>query len=201
MPFYLLSLDDMISQKGESFVRKELSSFSCPLNKDVEIFLKEKSIIFSQHGYSKTHLVYTSYKNKKVLIGYFTLSPKVIIVKKKSVSKTLLKRLSGFATYNSDLKQYTIPSPLIGQLGKNYTNGYNNLISGDELLKLAIDKVKKVQREIGGKTVYLECEDKDRLKEFYQSNGFVFYDYRKLDRDEIGCLSGQYLVQMLKYLK
>ena len=92
-------------------------------------------------------------------------------------------------------------APLIGQLGKNFANSYNTLISGDELLKLALDKVKKMQEIVGGKIVYLECEDKPRLIDFYSENGFVNFGKRMLDRDETDTLSGEYLIQMLKYMK
>ena len=85
-------------------------------------------------------------------------------------------------------------------MGKNYNNGYNKLISGDVLLKLALDKIKEAQDLMGGRYVFLECEDKDKLKEFYESNGFVCYDKRNLEKDERDKNSGQYLLQMLKDL-
>jgi len=53
---------------------------------------------------------------------------------------------------------------------------------------------------IGGRIVYLECEDKSHLIQFYESNGFVSFGQRPLDRDETEVLSGKYLIQMLKYL-
>ncbi|MCU5941466.1 N-acetyltransferase, partial [Clostridioides difficile] len=53
----------------------------------------------------------------------------------------------------------------------------------------------------GGKIVYLECEDKPKLIEFYKDNGFVDFGKRSLDKDETDSLDGGYLVQMLKYLK
>lgn len=76
----------------------------------------------------------------------------------------------------------------------------NKLISGDVLLKLATDKVHAIQSVLGGKFVYLECEDKDSLIKFYSENGFVAFGKRNLDRDERDRQSGQYLVQLLKYL-
>ena len=88
---------------------------------------------------------------------------------------------------------------MIGQLGKNYANGYNNLITGEELLKLALDKVQEMQHIVGGKIVYLECEKKEQLIEFYSQNGFVNFGTRTLDRDETN-LTGEELVQMLKYM-
>lgn len=66
---------------------------------------------------------------------------------------------------------------------------------------LAIEKVSEMQMIVGGKTVYLECEDKERLLEFYSRNGFVNFGQRQLENDEIGEMQGEYLIQMLKYLK
>ena len=69
------------------------------------------------------------------------------------------------------------------------------------MLKLACDKVKFVQGEIGGRIVYLECEDKEKLIQFYSDNGFVAFGIRRLDKDEVNIIDGSYLVQMLKYLR
>lgn len=75
------------------------------------------------------------------------------------------------------------------------------MITGDELLKLACDKVQEIQKNIGGKIVYLECEDTVKLVGFYQDNGFYNFGKRTLEHDETDVMSGQYLIQMLKYLK
>lgn len=99
----------------------------------------------------------------------------------------------------SILSSFSVSAPLIGQLGKNFANGNNTLISGDELLKLAIDKVKSIQYEIGGKFVYLECEDNEKLKNFYQRNNFKIFGTRNLDRDETN-IKGDYLVQLFAML-
>lgn len=115
------------------------------------------------------------------------------------VEDFLRNRLNKFATYIPELKKYQITAPLIGQLGKNYSSGYNELITGDELLKLALDTVREAQRILGGKVVYIECEDVAPLKKFYERNGFVEFDRRALDGDEMNKMSGSYLVQMLRY--
>lgn len=90
---------------------------------------------------------------------------------------------------------------MIAQLGKNYANGYDALISGDELLDEACHKIKLLQLDIGGRFAYLECEDKPKLIDFYARNGFCEFDHRTLDKDEVDKLDGAYLVQMLKYIK
>ena len=108
--------------------------------------------------------------------------------------------MGNHGTFRPDTKEYIVPAPLIAQLGKNYADGNNYLISGDDLLQMATNKVKEIQNEIGGRFVYLECEEKEKLLSFYRRNGFTPFGRRKLDRDETD-LEGEYLIQLLKYLK
>jgi len=191
----------MISEIGEDRVKAILSDFSCPLNKDVEFYIRDKAIVFAKQGWAATHLVFASYKDTLVLVGYFTLVTKVIMIYKANMSKTLQKKISKFSQPDVSMKRYIMSAPLIAQLGKNFNKGYDKLITGDELLKLACDKVKSIQTDVGGKFVYLECEDKPQLIDFYTSNGFVNFGKRNLDKDETDVMSGGYLVQMLRYLK
>lgn len=199
--YSILSLSDILAEKGEDFCREILSTFSCPMNDDVERFLTKRSAIdFATQGVSQTFLVYASYKKKNVLCGYFTIANKYIVVNKHSVSGTLRRRLRKFAMPSAEKDDLVIMAPLIAQLGKNYANGYSELITGDELLKMAEDQIRLAQRIIGGKVVYLECEDIDRLKDFYSLNGYVEFGKRRLDKDERTEMCGTHLIQMLKYL-
>ena len=180
-----INLQDMIEEIGEDRTKSILSDFSCDQNLDVQEFIQRKAVEFSKRGFAKTTLVFwvSDNEDEKCLVGYFALSNKKITVKKKEVSKNTYKRIR----------------LLIGQLSKNFKDGNDTLISGAELLQMAIDKVKQVQYMIGGKFVYLECEDKERLLEFYTTNGFVSFGKRMLDKDEIN-INGKYLIQMLRYL-
>lgn len=196
-----INLTNMLSELKEEGVKSILSSFSCPLNRDVEQFLLYKATEFAKQGIAATHLVFASYKERPVLVGYYTLANKYIFLKSNSLSNTMRKRINKFATYIPETKQHVIAAPLIGQIGKNYTNNYNRLITGDELLKLACDRIERVQLNIGGKIVYLECEDKPVLIDFYSQNGFVSFGKRALESDETELMDGKYLIQMLKYIK
>lgn len=197
--YKIANLKTMLEELGEEQTVELLSKFSCPLNADVEMFLHKKAIEFARQGFSQTHIVFASYKRNPEIAGYFTLANKSIAISRRKLSKTLLKRINRFAAFDQATRTNYLSMPLIAQLGKNYTGGMNKLISGDELLKLACDKVKQVQLDLGGKFVYLECEDKPKLIDFYSSNGFCEFDRRALDKDETG-IDGEYLVQMLKYI-
>lgn len=195
-----IPLSRLIDNIGEEKAIAILSDFSCPVNSDIEYFLRSKAIEFEKQGLSATHLVFLSQRSQNILIGYYTLTTKAFNITEAAISKNLSKRISKFATYDKELNSYFLPAPLLAQLGKNFNNEYNRLITGDELLKMAVDDVKLIQQMMGGKILYLECENKSKLLEFYENNGFVRFADRKLDRDESN-IDSKYLVQMLRYLK
>ncbi len=114
--YTLINLREMIEQLGEDKTKIILSNFMCPQNKDVDDFLKFKSIEFSKQGIAITYLVFAPHKGENVLIGYFTLATKIMMVYRTGLSKTLRKRITKFAWYDSDFKRYVFPAPLIGQL-------------------------------------------------------------------------------------
>lgn len=197
--FFEINLNDIIEELGENRAKSILSDFSCPMNEDVENFLKYKSIEFAKRGFGMTHLIFWMEGDEKELIGYYTLAIKNFEVSRDAVSKTCAKKLGTYGNYNSHKKSYLISAPLTGQLGKNFSRGNDTLISGDELLKMALDKIRSIQRDSGGRYTYLECEDKQKLIRFYEKNGFQKFGNRRLDKDEVD-VDGQYLVQLMKYM-
>lgn len=192
----------MIEELGESEVKTILSSFVCDMNEDVQTFIREKAIMFSECGWAKTTLVYwvSDDEKEKYWVGYYTIAPKYICVARDAVSANMAKKLNNHGDFDPKTRQYIVSAPLIAQLGKNYADGNNYVIKGDELLQMALETVKKIQVQLGGKFIYLECEEKEKLINFYERNGFTNFGKRKIDRDEVG-VDGEYLVQFLKYLK
>ena len=69
---------------------------------------------------------------------------------------------------------------MIAQLGKNYTVEDGKAINGSELMDLTFRILENVQHDIGGGIVFLECEDKPKLLDFYQNekNGFIPFNER-----------------------
>lgn len=199
--FWQSNLRDLLAELGEERTSEILSAFECPLNPDVQSFLREKAILFSKHGYASTYLVFASYQGSVVLIGYYALAMKAVVIKGSLLSSRWRGRLRRFAFYDSDLKQFTLSLPLIGQLGKNYAHHYDRLISGDDLLGIACETVREIQLMSSGKMVYLECEDVLPLTSFYERNGFFRFANRNLDGDERDLSQTPYLVQMIKYFK
>lgn len=199
--FWQSNLRDLLAELGEERTSEILSAFECPLNPDVQSFLREKAILFSKHGYASTYLVFASYQGSVVLIGYYALAMKAVVIKGSLLSSQWRGRLRRFAFYDSDLKQFILSLPLIGQLGKNYAHHYDRLISGDDLLGIACETVREIQLMSSGKMVYLECEDVLPLTSFYERNGFFRFANRNLDGDERDLSQTPYLVQMIKYFK
>ena len=200
MSYKVINLKDIYNSIGEKRTREILKDYKCYLNTDVEYFLKEKAIEFSKQDISRTYLVMSEFKGINVIVGYFAITSKATIVKKFILSNTKKKAILKYAKYDKESKGYNISLPLIGQLGKNYNNNYNKLISGDILLKLACNKIKETQNLIGGRHDFLECEDSEKLLEFYESNGFECFGKRNLEKEERKNNKGEYLLQMIKDL-
>lgn len=198
--YKIANLDEVIAQVGEERTKVILADYVCPQNADVERFLKHSAIPFAKQGIAKTHLVMASYENRWVLVGYFTLAAKTFSIKRsKKLSANLRSRIKKFARVINEVDAYEISAPLIAQLGKNFQNGYDRLITGDELLKIACDKVRNIHTLMGGKIAYLECEEKPRLLEFYKRNGFVEFDKRPIEKQDKEMFQSDFLVQMLRY--
>lgn len=195
--FVEVNLGNMIDQIGEDATKTILSSFSCPINKDIENFIKYKAIEFSKRTTAKTHLVFWQTNDEKYreFVGYYTITSKVITVDRSILSNTEAKKLKNQGVYDESRQEYTVSAPLIAQLGKNFTDGNDTLISGADLLQLAVSKIQNIQKEIGGRFMYLECEDNEKLLAFYSKHNFKIFGKRKLDRDETD-INGNYLIQM-----
>jgi hypothetical protein len=188
--FKVINLRSLLDKKDAEGISDLLSVFSCPQNQDIETFLKDKSIGFAQQGIAQTHLVFGKESSHFELLGFFALTLKTLDIPASMLNKTYEKRASKFGVL-TERAVYSIPVPLIAQLGKNYCLGIHGHISGEELLAIACNKVRTLQMEMGGRFVYIECEDTPFLTDFYAANGFRRVSPTILARGE--------LVQMIRY--
>jgi len=168
---------------GESRLLQVLSGFFCPRNPDVERFLKKSSIEFTKKNQSVTYLVFDI--SSMVLAGYFTLALKPLTVRGETVSNTVKKKLLRVSEWDEKSDTYTMSAYLIAQLGKNFTNGADKKITGEELLALAWDKIKEIQYLGGGVVTFLEAENEEKLLSFYHDNRFSQFDTRQTACKEI----------------
>ena len=180
---------------GEDELLQILSEFSCPLNPDVERFLKYSSIEFTKKNQSVTYLVFSVADGK--LLGYFTLALKPLTVRGETVSNTVKRKLLRVSELDKKSDTYTMSAYLIAQLGKNYSENDGKMITGAELLELAWDKIKATQYMFGGMVTFLEAENEEKLLSFYRNNRFSQFDTRQTisDTDE-----AHELVQFLRLL-
>lgn len=180
---------------GESRLLQVLSGFSCPKNPDVERFLKKSSIEFTKKNQSVTYLVFDV--SSMELVGYFTIALKPLTVRGETVSNTVKKKLMRVSELDEQSQTYTMSAYLIAQLGKNFKNGAEKKITGEELLELAWDIVEKMQYMGGGMVTFLEAENSERLLSFYQANRFQTFDTRQTATDSE---EPHELVQLLRLL-
>ena len=180
---------------GEDELLQILSEFSCPLNPDVERFLKHSSVEFTKKNQSVTYLVFSVADGK--LLGYFTLALKPLTVRGETVSNTVKRKLLRVSELDKKSDTYTMSAYLIAQLGKNYSENDGKMITGAELLELAWDKIKATQYMFGGMVTFLEAENEEKLLSFYRNNRFSQFDTRQTisDTDE-----AHELVQLLRLL-
>ena len=180
---------------GEDELLQILSEFSCPLNPDVERFLKDSSIEFAKKNQSVTYLVFSAIGGR--LLGYFTLALKPLTVRGETVSNTVKRKLLRISELDQKSDTYTMSAYLIAQLGKNYSENDGKMITGAELLELAWDKIKTAQYMFGGMVTFLEAENEEKLLSFYRNNRFSQFDTRQAvsDTDE-----PHELVQLLRLL-
>jgi len=170
----------IIGTNQEIKVIEAINKFNCQ-DKEVEKFLKEKALEFDRRNKSRTYLIVDveNFEEYKIL-AYFTLTMKSLKLNP-VVSKSKIKKMDGF---RSDIKE--TEAVLIGQLGKN--QDYKNQIDGKTILKTAIEIVYASHNLIGGRIVFLECANHEKVVRFYEENGFAFLQE-----------SGEYL-QMIRYL-
>ena len=162
---------------GEDDLVQILSEFSCERNSDVEKFLKNSAIEFTKKNQSVTYLVFSVEDGE--LLGYFTIALKPLTVRGETVSNTVKRKLLRISELDEETQTYTMSAYLIAQLGKNFANGADKRITGEELLEAAWNKIEEIQYRVGGVVTFLEANNEDKLLDFYKDNRFHKFDTRQ----------------------
>lgn len=174
--FNIININNYFSNEYIKNKSKVFDNFNCPLNNDVEYFLKNNAIEFAKKNQSVTYLVFT--REEKLLAGYFSLAIKPVSLNALNFSKSFLRVIQRTSKLDSCNQTYNLSAYLIAQLGKNFT--YND-ITGNELLGLALSKLQNIQKEIGGTVAFVETDNNNKLLDFYQSNNFKPFNTRLTD--------------------
>lgn len=155
-----------------------LSSFSCDKDKDIEIFLQKRAVEFEDLAKSRTYLIRdqeqlesSSHSSEDLIIyGYISLALKVLTIPE-AVSNRKRFELDGYSAKLHGDKIRDFPCYLIGQLSKN-SNITDNPLSGETLLHFAYDVIASSVEAVGGRYIMIECQDNDKLLQFYSKNFF-----------------------------
>lgn len=196
--FLILNIREYLrqGQSGEDLLQQVFSTFSCDKNLDVERFLLEQSINFTKKNQSVTYVVLTPEEGQ--IIGYFTITIKPITVDGDCFSNTVRKKIARVGEQDEESGNYSLSAYLIAQIGKNFKDSANEKISGEQLLELAIEKIKELQYMAGGMVVFLEAENEEKLIHFYEDkNGFKRFDTKEI---KSGTEKAHTLIQLLKVL-
>ena len=188
-------LDNAEKRLGEDKLMQLLSEFSCPLNMDVEHFLKEQAIEFAKKHQAVTYLVLSL--EDAELLGYFSITIKPLVIKAEPFSNSVKRKLARFSKINEDEQTYNLAAYLIAQLGKNFNEKVKGRISGKELLEAAIRQTQMLQYQAGGMVTFVEAEKKEKLLSFYEGYGFKQFDIRQAQSKD---QESHELVQLLRLL-
>lgn len=175
---YLASEDKRL---GEDKLVQLLSEFSCPLNPDVERFLKQQAIEFAKKHQAVTYLVLSL--EDAELLGYFSITIKPLVVKAEPFSNTVKRKLARFSEIDKNEQTYNLAAYLIAQLGKNFNDKVKGRITGHELLEAAIRQTQILQYQAGGMVAFVEADNKEKLLSFYENYGFKRFDTRQTTSD------------------
>ena len=177
-----INIIDELELSGEEKLRENLSTFSCRVNPAIESFIRNRAIDFAKRKLSITYLL-NDFDDDKIL-GYFALTHKAVLISNSQLSNTSRKKLERFARLDRATGEYMASAFLIAQFGKNYGIDNGRRITGKQLMDVANDILVNIQRQIGGGIIYLDCEDKEKLQQFYINENFHKFGERFSDEEE-----------------
>lgn len=164
----VISLEDLYAFRKDMWERYK-NNYSCPLDSDIEKFLKNNAERADKYEDSKTHLILDANNLGDNILAYFSLTIKEIPIDKTVIiSKTLLKKLHGLSSKPESLKGY-----FITQLGKDSFSG--NPITMDMILEEIYDKINDSRKNVGGRLIFLECKNIPKLIDLYKKYGFNIF--------------------------
>lgn len=120
----ILSLRELFHDYGKSDLEEFLNRFQCPINLEVEKFLKEKALINEKYNISRTYVVVNALEEEgSEILAYFTLTIREFLFQKEMPNahkRRILK--TGYQMHRQ------MASILIAQLGKNMNPNLTSMI-------------------------------------------------------------------------
>ena len=118
-----------------------------------------------------------------VLLGYFSITIKPLVVNAEPFSNTVKRKLARFSEMDKSEQTYNLAAYLVAQLGKNFSSNAKGRITGEELLEAAIRQTQLSQYQAGGMVSFVEAEDNEKLLSFYSDYGFKRFATRQTAAD------------------
>lgn len=181
--FQVVNILDMIESVGEDATKSILSDFSCEKNLEIENFVKKNAVDFAKKKMSITYFVIDDAESVQAI---FTLTHKAIELVNENLSNTMLKRIKRHSRLDESTNCFNVSAFLIAQFGKNDVSLSDESISGRALMDYTFKVLTAVQHDIGGGLVYLECEDNEKLINFYSSEPNQFFKFGERYSEEDG---------------
>ncbi|MGL5384143.1 MAG: hypothetical protein ACRDD4_11060 [Culicoidibacterales bacterium] len=148
----------------QTWAERVEQTFFCQKNSDIVLFLQNRAADNDYHHATRTFLVFDQAEE---ILGFFTLSIKIV-----DISEFDHKTKKNYIYSGKSPNNVThIPTILIAQLGKN--DRFSEIISGDQLMEYALEKIDELRLIIGTKIVLLDSVNHPKVLSFYRSFGFV----------------------------
>ena len=162
-----ISLSSLIEQFESNKVsldklRETLFLFKCRKNPEEEELLHKDAIFFEQKNKARTFLLVRDNK----IIGYYSLAFKSVDLEE--VSRTKRKDMTA-----GEVELETYSAYLIGHIAK--ADGICDKL-GHDMLDGARTLICKAQKYVGGRLIYIDCKDEEKLIRFYENYGFKYFN-------------------------
>ncbi|MCM1542905.1 MAG: GNAT family acetyltransferase [Blautia sp.] len=182
--YKVINILDMAEAIGEENLKEFLSDFCWPKNEEIQNFVRNNAYEFARKKLSVTYLVVNE---ENYIAAIFTLTHKAVEISNADLSNSKRRKIGRYAVLDSESNSYTVSAFLIAQFGKNYALAIEKRPSGNLLMDMVFEVLGQVQHEIGGGIIFLECEDKPELLNFYQNekNSFIPFNERYSVTDSI----------------
>lgn len=169
------SIVELFDEYSRDEIQSFISGFKCSINEEVEKFLINNSIDFTNKHQAISYLIFNKYKSQSNVVAYFTLSIKPISISREKLSLTGLKKVLRLSEFNDSEISISTAAYLIAQIGKRDKSSINI----DIIFEFIDYIISKVQNTCGGVVEFLESENNEKLISLYQNKGFKTFNIRK----------------------
>ena len=170
------SLQLILTAYGTEGTRQVLSEFVCEANLEVQDFIRNKAIDHEKRRLAKTMLIFDKDANMQ-LVGFYSITTKSLEINK-NLNTTQKKHFFGTSQTSGD----TIPSILIGQLGKN--EAVRSDFTGTNLMELIFSYIYMADKYLPSVVTYVEHDGRQSLIDYYEKNGFMYYQRKEEEKNK-----------------